>query len=183
MSDEGYSLPDTLAALAILGLALGALGPGVLILAKAQIAIEQETRRSQAIRRGEAELAQLLAGGGPFSDRLGGLSGAPERLSFPCGAAQCSARLDAGDPDVTLVLERPEGEIAVALPGARGARFAYVGALAEAGAWPAGDGRAQRLRAIDVVGAAPADLILHARLWTEHGADCEFDVISQDCRG
>jgi hypothetical protein len=187
MKDDGYTLVEALAALFMIGLAIGGLIEGVHVLGRLQAAATGSVRDGRNLRQANQGLARLLARGGPFLSDGKTLTGDASEMNFPCGQGpECSARLvESGG--ALEVLEDGAVVGRYRLAGATGAQFVYGGATAEGAIWPPSGatlaGR-QALRSVAIVeptrtGAEP---LAYVRLWSEQAQDCQFDVISQDCR-
>lgn len=187
MSEAGYTLTETLAALAILGLAIGGLTSAMQVMGRQQAAANGLSAHITAARAGETAVERFLAGHGPFRahepDRLAGDGRA---FAFDCGAAE-PCRVTVAQEAAGLVLKLrdetgAERSLPLLQPGP--ARLVYQGAVEAVGAWPpAGPGR-QPLRSISLVQTTDQGdaAILEARLVREQAADCAFDAVMQDCR-
>jgi hypothetical protein len=187
VSDAGYTLAETLAALVMIGLAVGGLTEGVRALTRSQAASARIMSADRGLRGTETGLTRLLEGQGPFTTTAPkGFSGSATRFTFACGgAATCGAALVQAANGAELSLTTADGRTRITpLPGVRGARFAYIDALGVGSVWPAPGPQQRTLRTIALTqttlnGEAP---VLTARLWVEQPADCAFDPVSQDCR-
>lgn len=183
MSEDGYTAADALAALAIVGLAITGLLGGLRVIGVAQAGVGATLDQAVSIRTAGLELQSLLAGEGPFrSDARDGLVGEADAFSFPCGAGRCGARLESG----RLVVEDEGVGRTVALPRTRDLRFEYVGALSADRTWPPAPLPApapawQPLRTVLLKDANTT--VATAQVWAAQTADCEFDVVTRDCRG
>lgn len=183
MSD-GYTLSETLAAMAVLGLGIGGFSLGMQVIGGQQLAVSGELARLQAARAARVELEQALADGAPFrAHQPAQLSGDAAGFRFECGAAAaCEARLADGAVEFAR-----EGDAVrrYRLPSAAPARFVYRGAAGSVGgAWPAAAGR-EALRSVSLVqdGANGEAVVFDARVWAEQPRACAFDPILGDCRG
>jgi len=182
MNDHGYTLPDTLAALAILSLSVAAATSGFAVLAKANIATDVSAANAVGLKRASLLLDQLLAQAGPFNNRVSGLEGGRSRFTVPCEAAPCGARLDTDAKGVRLVIYRGgQADRTVKLATQR-ARFAYFGSLTSGEVWPQVTDERQRLRSVGVIDETAGMPLAVATLWIEQPAQCAFDVVAQDCR-
>jgi Tfp pilus assembly protein PilV len=187
VSEAGYTLAETLAALVMIGLAVGGLTEGVRALTRSQAATARVMSADRGLRGTETGLTRLLDGQGPFTTTApNGFSGSATRFTFACGAAAtCGAALVQAAGGAQLSLTTADGSTRTALlPGVRGARFAYADALGSEGGWPVSDPQPRTLRTIALMqatlgGETPVATV---RLWVEQPTDCAFDPVSQDCR-
>ena len=185
MSEDGYTLVEMLAALAILGLALAGMAESVHALMLVQTSSARSISDRAATDRVRRGLVHLVAGQGPFRSKdVSGLSGDRTALGFDCGdGAKCGARLSASGPGARLDLWGPGGwrdAVRLHVPG--GARFAYGDADGFSEGWPPATTRTRRLTAIAVVSVTGGEPIALVRLWRDQGLDCQFDPILEDCR-
>lgn len=183
MSEDGYTAADALAALAILGLAIGGVVAGVEAVGQGQRSAGSLTAEAVALRTAEGELTRLVVEKGPFrSDAAVGFQGDAQGFSFPCEARRCGARLQDGK----LHVEPATGaSIAAPLPKGEGLKFDYVGSLGVTPRWPPNPpspaSPAQVLQSIVLTDGKARPLAM-ARVWAEQPFDCEFDGVIQDCR-
>jgi hypothetical protein len=188
VSQDGYTASEALAALAILGLTVGGLSTSISLIGTEQLKAQGFSRQSALQRSANARLERLLQPEAPFrSDESQHLVGDDQGFEFTCGNARCSARLR-GDTLVTR--DRSGIEREQRLPKAQNPRITYLGSYSQVDAWPPAAQPApapswQALRAVmikdgDGVSARPLAL---ARLWQQQRADCEYDIVVQDCRG
>ena len=183
MSEDGYTLAEMLAALAMIALAIGGLTQGVHVLGRAQASANRAVETDRNARSTQIGLERLFDGQGPFtSDSQGGLSGSPTKLSFACaGAGTCQASLSQTDRRTWLSVSRPGVQLNMPLPGnAESARFTYGGPLGPNATWPPTATRRQSLQWVAL--SSGEDPLATVRLWSEEPRRCVFDVISQDCR-
>lgn len=187
MNDAGYTLVEMLAALAILGLAMGGLAEGMAAIGRAQSGATSLLMTQRSWARANRDLSRLFQEQGPFqSGETPSLKGDATNLSFPCGAQKCSARLIGRKGDPVLEVSGADGwRDAVALPGQSGAHFSYVDEEEQHPAWPPpGDHGRRKVRSVMVLtgqSAAPSS-VAGARLWIEQPPDCAYDMIIADCR-
>lgn len=187
MSQAGYTLAETLAALLIIGLAFAGLTEGVRVIGLFQTATARTTKDVAALWTSQNALDQLLRRQGPFrSDDPKRLVGDKTGFSFDCGAkSPCGARLMANGHEPLLRVVDSGGEVAVtSLPNVDSASFAYSDSGQVNANWPPSPGERRLLKSIFLVGhSALGDVPLAtARLWREQEVDCHFDPIAQDCR-
>lgn len=183
MSDDGYTLVETLAALAMIGLALGGLAVSVGVLGKGQRDTNEMVADLQASRQAESLLSDALQRGAPFrSADAGSLVGDANSMVFACGEAEpCRAGLRTGAKGLSLHLETAERTRDLPLRQAGPAHFQYGGVESIGELWPpVGFGR-QALQGVSLNRADGAP-ILSVRLWVEQPEQCVFDTVIQDCR-
>jgi hypothetical protein len=187
MSQAGYTLAETLAALLIIGLAFGGLTEGMRVIGMVQSGAARTT--SDATRRWAAQdaLIRLLDQKGPFrSDDAKRFVGDRSGFSFDCGQSQpCGARIATSGGETRLTVADAGGETSVvSLAPVSSARFAYDDKKALAETWPPAPGERRLLRSVILVGQSPFGEVplVTARLWREQEVGCQFDPIAQDCR-
>jgi len=180
MNDEGYTLVEALAALTILGMALGGLGLVASLIGKQQLAANRANKAMMNAHAVDQGLERLLAGEGPFiTDGTQHFAGSATKLEFQCGDNICGASLSATASDsVMQVRGRRQTTAQLAIRNGP-ARFAYVDALGETDAWPREGGGL--LRAVIVRGKRSAPEAL-ARLRVQEPRDCQFDGVIGACR-
>lgn len=187
MNDAGYTLTETLAAMAVLGMAVGGLSLTVQVLGPQQLATSRTVARLEAARGAETLLERLLALGEPFdAQQPDQLSGDATGFHFQCGGtAPCRAELADGAHGHELRIFDGRAEDAVARLGAPAtARFLYRDASATEPAWPPASPGRHVLRSIGLVRSAEAgdSALIEAKLWREQPATCAFDPVTQACR-
>jgi len=184
--DDGYTAAEGLAALLIIGLAVGGLTSAMHVIGRTDRATTVTAGKAVSIRQAEAEVARLLVGAGPIrSDDGRGLRGQETSFTLPCATGACGARLEGG----ALVLTGAGVPSSTALPGRSNLRFAYISDLGASPVWPPVQPPPpapawEVLHAIVVQQgpeSAPAPLLV-ARIWEEQEAACDYDTILQDCR-
>lgn len=192
MNDDGFTLPDALAALFMVGLAVAGLAEGVRVLGAMQQRAAGDVARNVSARAVERDLVSLLRGQGPFTAKGGGgFAGDAGSFSFDCAAGiQCGAQL-LGNPSAPLLRVTGPGGAAGfhRLAGETHPRFAYADERGELQAWPPRSdgqdrvGSRRSLRTVSLVGdqgtTAPFATV---RVWREQALSCRFDAISGDCR-
>jgi hypothetical protein len=188
MNQEGYTLAETLAALLIIGLAVGGLTEAMTVIGKMQHDANRAVETSRSLSRAGRGFEELLVGRGPFASDRGGFNGGARGFTFPCGAAQCGAKLLQDRRGLRLELAEASGvSRTLTLPDVETAHFLYGDEDGEAEAWPRATasplGR-RTLRSIALVAAGPdgVSTLAETRVWSEQEAECQFDLISQSCR-
>jgi len=187
MNDAGYTLTETLAALLVVGMAIGGLSLGLQVLGPLQLSTSRIVSQERQVRASEQSLEKFLALGAPFSSQdPDALKGDGQGFRFVCGqVAPCTAQILSDDKLTQLKISRlgptPSSSL-VTLSGA--ARFAYRSATTTSDVWPPATPDAQTLRAVVLFqmtsrGEAPS---LQAKVWSEERPNCAFDPIAQDCR-
>lgn len=182
MSDDGYTLAEMLAALAILGMAMGGLGLVANLIARQQLAasrihmrLADETAADRALTLWLSEQdAETLAG----DDR---------RLSATCGEAACSARLETAKSRTVLILQARSGATRRLRLRQQNVRFGYTDSRGAVAAWPRSDETVNAVkdaapRAVLLTAQGRAAPLAVARVWTRESRDCQFDAIIGACR-
>jgi prepilin-type N-terminal cleavage/methylation domain-containing protein len=188
MSEAGYTLTETLAAMAVISLAMGGFVFGVQVLSPAELTISRTTAKVEALRATQQRLEGLLALGAPFpSSDASALRGDDHAMQFGCGAAKpCRAELSAsagGDVRLALYDGRSDGPV-FSLAAPKTARLAYRGVASGDSHWPPSDPKLQSLRSIALLGGddAAAPALFEAHVWREQPLDCAFDPVTGGCR-
>jgi prepilin-type N-terminal cleavage/methylation domain-containing protein len=187
MNEAGYTLTETLAAMAVIGLAMGGLTLGMQVLGGQQSAVGATVLKAQEVRAAQAWLEGRLADHGPYrAHETGRLAGTAERLAFDCGAAaNCVLSFEDHERGRRLKVFRGQGEpVSYRLPSRAPARFVYRGAGEVELAWPPAGGTRQALRSISLLqGESGREAaVFEARVWAEQPLDCAYDPVIQDCR-
>ena len=184
LNEAGYTLVETMAAIALLALAMGSMAAGMQAFGQGQSRNGRLADEMADIRQAEAAFSGFITAHAPFrSRRPDDLIGDAQTIQLNCGAAErCQAKLQTDEDGYRLAIQRKDGvEAAFDLHSRGGLRFAY---LADSGAlpnWPPGTPQPQSLRAIAIVGDDDAPR-LSVRLWPQQPGTCQFDPILQDCR-
>ncbi len=187
MSDQGYTLAETLVAIAILALSIGGLSWGIQVIGRWQAATSSVTADVQASRAAQAALDRALAAAGPFrSDKSGEFTGDGAGFRFDCQqASPCAVSLESAPQGPGLQMDDGHSGIRrFALRGAAAAHFVYRSRTVQLPTWPPAPGARQVLGSValvadDEVGGAP---LLEAHAWRQQPGACAFDVVLQDCR-
>lgn len=188
MSQDGYTASEALAALAILGLTLGGLSTSIALIGTGQLKAQNLLRHSALQRSANARLESLLQPEAPFrSDENQHLVGDDQGFEFSCGAVRCLVRLS---QNRLVTRDRSGAERSQALPQAQNPKIVYIGSYSQADIWPPAVLPApappwQALRAVMIKDGsdAVARPLAIAALWRQQRADCEYDIVVQDCRG
>jgi prepilin-type N-terminal cleavage/methylation domain-containing protein len=187
MSEAGYTLTETLAAMAVIGLAMGSLSLGAQLIGGGQLRINQTASSLQSSRLIQTRLEALLAAGAPFgSQQPDRLSGDARSLRFACGAAEpCTAALTATGPDSQLTITpgaTGSAPWSLLVPGA--AHFVYRSTRGAGSIWPPADPARQSLGAVLLVrSSVTTDIpVISAKVWAEEPAACDFDPVALGCR-
>ncbi len=182
--EDGYTLVEMLAALAILGLAMTGLAESMNAIRLTQGAAARAIGGDQTLARAGRGLSRVLDGQGPFrsGDGARGLTGQATAFGYVCGKARCGARLTAAGTGALLVLSGPNGWSDTApLPGVRTARFVYDDGPERLDVWPPAPDHSGVLRSVTIL--ADDAPVASTRLWIQQAAACAFDSITADCRG
>ena len=186
MNQDGYTLAETLAALVMIGLAIGGLTAGVRVIGRSQAEAERHMAEGRRFEALQAALTGLFSGEGPFeSTDPHGLVGDAQQFSFACAKAMaCGAALSADQNGERLTIRGQTGQSAVRIAGVRAVRFSYIGLRQITTVWPPKGPDSDTLHSVIVLadrglGEAPT---ANVRLWREHPLACAFDPISQTCR-
>jgi hypothetical protein len=189
MREDGYTLAEALAALFMVGLAIGGLLEGMSVIGRMQGRADVSVREGRSLRLAGRGLSVMLRGSGAFYSSNDAFKGADNQLSFDCaGGARCRAMLSPQGQDVRLTMFRDDTPTSsLVLREAQGARFAFAGDAGRGAVWPpanANTGARQTLRTIDIVRPLPAgdDVLVHTRVWTEQPMQCAYDMIAEACR-
>lgn len=180
MNDEGYTLAEMLAALAILGMAVGGLGLVTSLIARQQLAANRVSVRLMEDRAAERALTLWLA-----EQDATTLTGDDRTLSASCGPAACTARLQPEGRRTVLILQARSGSARRLRLHRRDVRFGYRD-RGEVVVWPRTDGddgdvKDVAPRAI-VLATANKTVLAVARPWPREPRDCQFDAIAGACR-
>src|SRR5689334_16814998 len=131
---DGFTAAEALAALAILGLAIGGLTTSMALISAGQRTTRAQLEQSMLERAVDQRLELLLAHGAPFRSDQPSLTGDGQSLELSCESVQrCEARIESG----VLLIRSPSGaETKVRLPAGEKPRFVYIGSYSAALTWP-----------------------------------------------
>lgn len=186
---DGYTAAEALAALAILGLAMGGLTTSMGLITASQTKARARVEQSVFERAADQRLERLIARDAPFrSDQTTHLVGARSALEVDCGdGRRCAARIE---NDALIIRDGRGEETRLRLPDGEAPSFRYIGSYSASDLWPPAPlpppaPAWQTLNAIAIVsknevGERP---LVVAKIWRQQRADCEYDVVIQDCRG
>ncbi len=182
MSDDGYTLAEALAAIVMIGLAIGGLAQAAHVIGRLQersAAGVQAQARNLALQQGLDRHLQTVEP--VWSDR-GGAQVSSRSAVLPCGhGAMCRLDLERAADGERLTLRDARGrKRSLALGPTRRARFEYVDDDGVHEAWPPAVIPRRTLRAIAVVdGERPLAV---GRIWPVQPGPCVFDSVSGECR-
>jgi len=187
LSDAGYTLAETLAALVVIGLAVGSMAAGMQLFGRVQARNEAAVRNDRALRAISFSLQERLGREGPFrSCETNRLSGGGDGFAYACGGVRpCKVEVEGGADRFALKLGDQAGQT-IRLEVRRGGhpQFRYLSDRGESDRWPPDSPQTQTLRGVvlTVDDASPAMPPIVAHIWAEQPARCTFDAITQDCR-
>jgi type II secretory pathway pseudopilin PulG len=181
----GYTAPEALAALAIVGLAISGLATSLSLIGAHQNRIQSQLAEGVRDRNVDQRLRAFLLQGGPYrSDQPGKMTGDPEQIRIGCGQGECSARLRA---DLLITVDAGGRERVTHLPAGGDPAFWYVANSQMSDVWPPPvpeGGSWQPLQAVLIKARGQAGRPLAvARVWSDQRFDCEYDPVIEDCRG
>lgn len=186
MSQDGYTATEALAALAIVGMAVGSLAAGMKVVGLAEGRASSAIAPTVAYRTASSALDALFRGHGPFrSNRPQDFHGDRSGFQFACGEARCTARLDGS----ALVLTDADGASnRITLPSSGGVHLTYASLLGASDVWPPAQPpppapQWEVLSGVEISDDSDAAALAFAPLWQQQSASCQFDVVTQDCRG
>ena len=185
MNDHGYTLAEMLAALVMIGLAVGGLTMGVRVIGHGEAQVARVTAEGRGLRTIQAALGALLDNAGPFRTKdKATFDGAPTAFSFTCNApTPCAAALNTSGEETALQVRRTDGSAArFRLADAGPLHFEYVGIRSRDQNWPPPPPISDVLQSVLLVRDVDGAAIASTRIWREQPADCAFDPISGDCR-
>lgn len=185
MNQDGYTLAETLAALVIIGLAVGGLVGGFNLLGRVQAKTTADVGRSHRHSRLESAFSRFVAHEGPFRSDAHGLEGDSGRFTFACGEGVCSAELEREQRETMLVLNGRGGVTRSIKVGVGAYVFDYQDELGQEPDWPPADqSKPRTLRAIGIIQPRLGEELpmAEARVFAEQPAACAFDSISRTCR-
>ncbi|MGR4866928.1 prepilin-type N-terminal cleavage/methylation domain-containing protein [Caulobacter sp. LARHSG274] len=182
MSDDGYTLAEMLAALTILGLAMGGLGLVVGLISRQQLTSNRIQARLAADRTVDQTLTRWLAQDGAET-----LHGDARGLSFACAAATCAASLQVEGRRMLLVLRNGSGRARRLRLSDPAVRFSYRDARSLVDAWPPAETSPshpgdQTPRAVLLAKPGAVAPLAVVPISPREPRDCQFDAIIGGCR-
>lgn len=185
MSEAGYTLSETLAAMAVISLAIGGLSQGLQVLGPLQRSTSATVFQTQAAQQVQDRIERLLAVNAPFASAdPAHFSGDANGFQFECAAPQiCKVEVTVDQEPAKLRVFDGRTALEVPLPASGAAHFLYRGSRAVQGLWPDAAGN-QTLKSVALVQSTKGGdvAVLEAKVWSEQSLHCAFDPISQDCR-
>lgn len=186
MSDDGYTLAETLAALAMIGLAISGLSLAMQTMGRQQARTSETLAQTHARRGANVYLQRLMDDQGAFrSHEPDRLSGDAQGFTFAChGAERCKVEIGQDAKGLALAVSEGSDTHRLSLRRSGSARFVYRGRLDESQAWPPERPERQALRSIALLQMRNGQEVevLETRIWSEQPAVCAFDTVMQDCR-
>lgn len=186
MNEAGYTLTETLAAMAVIGLAMGGLSLGMQVIGRLQLQASQGVVKDHEIRASQNLVDNLLLAGAPFrSHEADRFVGTGEGFRFACGAPDpCEVSLRRDGSGEQLRIQSQSGDPMEVGIGAGEARFVYQGSAGVSDIWPPQAPERQSLKAISLIRTSSSGeaILLSARLWLEQPAPCAYDTVLRDCR-
>jgi prepilin-type N-terminal cleavage/methylation domain-containing protein len=187
MNEAGYTLTETLAAMVVIGLAIGGYSFGMQVLGAQQSAVAATVLKAREVRAAEMWLERRLTEHAPYrAHEAGRFSGGATGFRFDCGAAAaCAVDTVEATGGRRLRVSKGEGQaVTFRLPTAETTRFVYRGAGEVLPSWPPGASGRQALHSISLLqGEGVRErAVFEARIRAEQPLDCQFDPVMQDCR-
>jgi hypothetical protein len=178
-AEGGYTLAEALAAMLIIGLAMGMAFEGFRTTARIQSRVVTTAHDMRLNRRAEQALSGFLRER-PLGDTT--LTGDAGTFSFDCVHGRCSASVVNSRGSRVLVLRRGEAAQTFPLPAPRTVKIVYVAIDGRYDHWPPSETRVG-FRGVAVVEATGENSpVIIARTWIEQPKNCEFDLIAKACR-
>jgi prepilin-type N-terminal cleavage/methylation domain-containing protein len=174
MTDDGYTLAEMLAALAILGMVMGGLGLVANLIARQQLASNRIHMRLVEDRAADRALTVWLA-----EQDFETLRGDDRRLWAACGQTMCSARLEPDKQRTVLILQARSGPARRLRLRRNDVRFGYLDGDGAVAAWPRSGATTGAVLLTAHDRAVPLAV---ARIWAREPRDCQFDAIVGACR-
>lgn len=172
-----------MAAMLIISLAMVGLLQGTQMIARVQRANAAQHESLVEARALQATLQAVFrapgADDGTLTQRL---QGDASRIAFSCGGGDCSAALTARAGRIWLETQAGEDSGAAPIGKVGGAkRFVYVGRRGQYETWPADSAPVgETLRSVRI--EAGERQLASVRVWLEQSVDCNYDLISHQCR-
>ncbi|PXA95617.1 hypothetical protein DMC18_03595 [Caulobacter sp. D5] len=185
MRDDGYTLAEALAAIAMIALAIGGLTQAVHLIGRVQSNATTEARSQADLARLQQALDQHLSNIGLVWSDLGGAFGSARSASLPCaGQAACVMSLAWDGNGETLSVTDARGMRRDYVIGSQRASLRFIDAKGAHTGWPPADPRPRRpLLAVAIVDEGRSQRPLAVgRVWSRQPAPCQFDAVSGQCR-
>ena len=185
MNDDGYTIAEMLAALAILGMAMGGLGLVVSLITRQQLTALRLHDRLADARVADRALETLVASQQAVGGDLGDLRGDGGGLSFACGTATCAAQLSPDGRRTLLLLRDRSGAERRLRLRARALQFRYVGASDVGERWPEAatrDNAAHEQAPRAIILTSDAGVMAVTPVGPREPRDCQYDAIAGACR-
>jgi prepilin-type N-terminal cleavage/methylation domain-containing protein len=176
--DDGVTLAEMLAALAVIGLAIGGLGQGIYAIGRYQRAAAARMDHSAELVTVQDELNRVVQAADGDADLEGGDQG----FALACGAARtCSVQISKTAD--AIAFRNPHDERTVATAGLEGLRFAYLDDTGINASWPPSTSFA-RLTGVAIFKGGKSDglPLAYAPVPVQQRTKCEYDTISGLCR-
>lgn len=180
MKEDGYTLAEVLAAMLILGLAIGGLVEGSRVIGRMQTPTVSSRRENLLLRRAEFGLESLLKLRAGNDQSLAGDS---RGFQFACGPRQCSLGVTSTGDKYALAVRRGEIAQTFSLPSASKISLVYLARDGRFDRWPQPDSKRilEGIMIVETSARGQLPLVV-ARSWIEHPKTCEFDMIAKGCR-
>lgn len=186
MREDGYTLAEALAALLIIGLAMGGLFEGARVLSRMQRASAEAVLAGRETKAVQAAFATFVAAPAMADAALAGkLEGGPASLVYDCpGEERCTAVIETRGGRPSLRISDGYGVARqFRLEGPDTPNFVYISTLGRFLHWPSEHNHGTLRSIVIVRPAGGVDLpLLSARVWIEQSRTCEYDLISRTCR-
>jgi hypothetical protein len=180
MGHDGYTLPEALTALLILGLAIAGLAQATHMLSRGQARLEARHLQTRGLVAARQALRALPAGLGPYTipaDRSGrSLQGDEQAMTFACGLADaCALQLHRQGRETGIELLAGGRTRRYRIGRSEPVRFGYISAIDGRvfPAWPGRDGP-DRLGAVEL--RSGALVLATLELSKAQDGACAFDV-------
>ncbi|MFT4252061.1 MAG: hypothetical protein QM608_06225 [Caulobacter sp.] len=185
MHEDGYTLAEALAAIVMIGLAIGGLAQAVHVIGRLQVGAAAGVQAQARLGRLQQALDRQMVQVGPAWSDAGPAEGSAGAASLPCGGeAVCGLALESGaDGGVLSMVDARGVRRSVAFAAAKPA-LRFVDATGVHDAWPPAAPTPRRpLLAVAVIDAGRGGRPLAVgRIWSRQPGACQFDGVSGQCR-